>query len=290
MLSWQIAKNIGIYFDARDNLRNAKREFRRIENEKYPDPDPEPKLEVIKGPVYPPVKTNVRYPMFALIAGAATVVGGVPFRMLRFAVDFVGGREQWLVELTNISNILQVVGYSIIAIAVCVYCLRSKSAANSIRNSSAYKSACKNAEVEYAKQCEAAKIRYQAALKEYNETYLPKYKKAQAAWLVDKCSRAFRADLAVRDARDKFDESCSGISMIPDQYMDDDALEYLENFLWNSNLELSDALASYDAHRQRELDQQAIDIANRQRRDANIAATVATIQRHKIYKELKRRD
>lgn len=290
MLGWQIANNIGIYLDARDNLRNAKREFRRIENEEYPNPDPEPKLEVIKGPIYPPVKTNVRYPMFALIAGAATVVGCIPFKLLRFAVDFVGGREQRLVELTKISNILQVVGYSIIAIAICVYCVRSKLAANSVRNSEGYKSACKNAEVEYAKQCEAAKIRYQAALKEYNETYLPKYKKAQAAWLVDKCSRAFRADLAVRDAKDKLDESCSGVSMIPDQYMDDDALEYLENFLWNSNLELSDALASYDAHRQRELDQQAIDAANKQRRDANIAATVATIQRHKIYKELKRRD
>lgn len=290
MLSWQIAKNIGIYFDARDALRNAKREFRMIENEKYPDPDPEPKLEVIKGPIYPPVKTNVRYPMFALIAGAATVVGGVLFTMLRFAIIFGGGRGQRLVELNNISQILQIVGYSIIAIAICVYCVRSKSAANSVRNSAEYKSACKNAELEYAKQCEAAKIRYQAALKEYNETYLPKYNKAQAAWLVDKCSRAFRADLVVRDARDKFDESCSGISMIPDQYMDDDALEYLENFLWSSDVELSDALASYDAHRQRELDQQAIDIANKQRRDANIAATVATIQRHKIYKELKRRD
>lgn len=290
MLSWQIAKNIGIYFDARDNLRNAKREFRMIENEKYPDPDPEPKLEVIRGPIYPPVKTNVRYPMFALIAGAATVVGGVLFTMLRFAIIFGGGRGQRLVELSNISHILQIVGYSIIAIAVCVYCGRSKSAANSVRNSAEYKSACRNAELEYAKQCEAAKIRYQAALKEYNETYLPKYKKAQATWLVDKCSRAFRADLVVRDARDKFNESCSGISMIPDQYMDDDALEYLENFLWSSDVELSDALASYDAHRQRQLDQQAIDIANKQRRDANIAATVATIQRHKIYKELKRRD
>lgn len=290
MLSWQIAKNIGIYFDARDNLRNAKREFRMIENEKYPDPDPEPKLEVIRGPIYPPVKTNVRYPMFALIAGAATVVGGALFTMLRFAIIFGGGRGQRLVELNNISQILQIVGYSIIAIAICFYCVRSKSAANSVRNSAEYKSACKNAEVEYAKQCEAAKIRYQAALKEYNETYLPKYNKAQAAWLVDKCSRAFRADLVVRDARDKFDESCSGISMIPDQYMDDDALEYLENFLWSSDVELSDALASYDAHRQRQLDQQAIDIANKQRRDANIAATVATIQRHKIYKELKRRD
>lgn len=290
MLSWQIAKNIGIYFDARDALRNAKREFRMIENEKYPDPDPEPKLEVIKGPIYPPVKTNVRYPMFALIAGAATVVGGVLFTMLRFAIIFGGGRGQRLVELNNISQILQIVGYSIIAIAICFYCVRSKSAANSVRNSAEYKSACKNAELEYAKQCEAAKIRYQAALKEYNETYLPKYNKAQAAWLVDKCSRAFRADLVVRDARDKFDESCSGISMIPDQYMDDDALEYLENFLWSSDVELSDALASYDAHRQRQLDQQAIDIANKQRRDANIAATVATIQRHKIYKELKRRD
>jgi hypothetical protein len=290
MLSWQIAKNIGIYFDARDNLRNAKREFRMIENEKYPDPDPEPKLEVIRGPIYPPVKTNVRYPMFALIAGAATVVGGVLFTMLRFAIIFGGGRGQRLVDLSNISHILQIVGYSIIAIAVCVYCVRSKSAANSVRNSAEYKSACRNAELEYAKQCEAAKIRYQAALKEYNETYLPKYKKAQAAWLVDKCSRAFRADLVVRDARDKFNESCSGISMIPDQYMDDDALEYLENFLWSSDVELSDALASYDAHRQRQLDQQAIDIANKQRRDANIAATVATIQRHKIYKELKRRD
>lgn len=290
MLSWQIAKNIGIYFDARDALRNAKREFRMIENEKYPDPDPEPKLEVIRGPIYPPVKTNVRYPMFALIAGAATVVGGALFTMLRFAIIFGGGRGQRLVELNNISQILQIVGYSIIAIAICFYCVRSKSAANSVRNSAEYKSACRNAEVEYAKQCEAAKIRYQAALKEYNETYLPKYNKAQAAWLVDKCSRAFRADLVVRDARDKFDESCSGISMIPDQYMDDDALEYLENFLWSSDVELSDALASYDAHRQRQLDQQAIDIANKQRRDANIAATVATIQRHKIYKELKRRD
>lgn len=290
MLSWQIAKNIGIYFDARDNLRNAKREFRMIENEKYPDPDPEPKLEVIRGPIYPPVKTNVRYPMFALIAGAATVLGGVLFTMLRFAIIFGGGRGQRLVELSNISHILQIVGYSIIAIAICVYCVRSKSAANSVRNSAEYKSACRNAELEYAKQCEAAKIRYQAALKEYNETYLPKYKKAQATWLVDKCSRAFRADLVVRDARDKFNESCSGISMIPDQYMDDDALEYLENFLWSSDVELSDALASYDAHRQRQLDQQAIDIANKQRRDANIAATVATIQRHKIYKELKRRD
>lgn len=287
MLGWQIANNIGIYLDARDNLRNAKREFRRIENEEYPNPDPEPKLEVIKGPIYPPVKTNVRYPMVSTIVGA---VGGAFFTMLRVAVAFVGGSGKFFVELNNILCILQVIFYSIIAVAICLYCVRSKSAANSVRSSAEYKSACRNAEAEHAKQCEAAKVRHQAALKEYNETYLPNHKKAQAAWLVDKCSRAFRADLAVRDARDKFNESCSGISMIPDQYMDDDALEYLENFLRNSDLELLDALASYDAYRQRELDQQAIDAANRQRRDANIAATVATIQRHKIYKELKRRD
>lgn len=48
MLGWEIAKNIGIYLDARDNLRNANREFSRIQNEEYPNPDPEPKLEVIR--------------------------------------------------------------------------------------------------------------------------------------------------------------------------------------------------------------------------------------------------
>lgn len=279
MLSWEIAKNIGIYFDARDNLRNAKREFRMIENEKYPDPDPVPKLEVIKGPNYPPVKTNVDYPMRAVTIGAVMIVVGA--HLARF------------VKLDNpdlVRWVMQLIGYATIAFSVYRYHIKSKFQATLIRNSDWYNEDRKKAEIAYVKECEDAKVKYEAALKEYNEIYLPKYNKAQAAWLADKCSRAFRADLAVRDARDKFDDSCSGISMIPDQYMDDDALEYLEHFLWSSGVELSDALASYDAHRQRQLDQQAIDIANKQRRDANIASTVATIQRHKIYKELKRRD
>lgn len=161
----------------------------------------------------------------------------------------------------------------------------------------------------------AADERYQAAMKEYNETILPAYQKELETWTERIRSEITAARDTLRDAEEQLEALYASTKIVPAQYRDMDALEYLYDMISSSDYSIREAIEMYDKERQRRLEEQKIHaqqrantladqqlqltceqnellqqqnaISDRARKDARNAAIIGTVQRHHTNKMLK---
>lgn len=184
-----------------------------------------------------------------------------------------------------------------------------------IKNSEEYKARCRAVDEDRQRRQAAADKQYQAAMKEYNETILPAYQKELEAWTKRIRSEITAARDTLRDAEEQLEALYADTKIVPAQYRDMDALEYLYDMISSSDYSIREAIEMYDKERQRRLEEQKIHaqqrantladqqrqltceqndllqqqnaISDRARKDARNAAIIGTVQRHHTNKMLK---
>lgn len=185
---------------------------------------------------------------------------------------------------------------------------------NEILNSDDFKLACNDAHGEYLYRCSQAQSEYEAAMFDYN-CIMKAYNDEKEAFLEDLKTKIDNLSSAISNNEYALETLYTENKCVPEKYRTEEALIYLYNEMTNSTYTLNESFMSYDRHRQYELDQQRLEeqriandladancraqqeanalaeegnaIADKARRDANIAAVVGAVQRHNTNKYLK---
>lgn len=178
-----------------------------------------------------------------------------------------------------------------------------------------YVAACKAADEQAARAQQEEDARYAAAKKKYEEETLPQYMQALDAWTKRKNAELIKGqqelDAAVQQLMIHYEQT----KILPLSYRRIDAMQYIYDTVSTSNCTIQQAIDLYDRQEQYKLEQQRLyqqeeanelqreanaqaaeqarlmeeqnDIADRARKEANIAAVVEAVQRHSINKKLK---
>lgn len=178
-----------------------------------------------------------------------------------------------------------------------------------------YVAACKAADEQAARAQQEEDARYAAAKKKYEEETLPQYMQALDAWTKRKNAELIKGqqelDAAVQQLMIHYEQT----KILPLSYRRIDAMQYIYDTVSTSNCTIQQAIDLYDRQEQYKLEQQRLyqqeqanklqreanaqaaeqarlmeeqnDIADRARKEANIAAVVGAVQRHSINKKLK---
>lgn len=185
---------------------------------------------------------------------------------------------------------------------------------NEILNSDDFKLACNDAHGEYLYRCNQAQEEYEAAMFDYN-SIMKSYNDEKKAFFEDIKTKMDNLSSAISSNEYSLEALYTESKCVPEKYRTEEALTYLYDEMTNSTYTLNESFMSYDRHRQYELDQQRLAeqqiandiadancraqqeanalaeegnaIADKARRDANIAAVVGAVQRHNTNKYLK---
>jgi hypothetical protein len=158
-----------------------------------------------------------------------------------------------------------------------------------IQNSPQYKAQCAAADREFDKMQEEADADYQIQKHEYDTEILPKYHEE-----VEKA----KYDLKI--AKAALDDLYSTTKIVPLQYREIPILQYIYDTISTSDFDVKYTIELYEKNEQRKLDEARLyeqqqanqlaseqnDIAEKIRRDQNIANVVGAVQRHNTNKAL----
>lgn len=178
-----------------------------------------------------------------------------------------------------------------------------------------YIAKCAELDAQYDEKDLALKQEYTAEKDKYDTETLPNYQKDLDAWNAqhEQELQALQDDLS--NSRTRLASIYADTKIVPMQYRNIDALEYIYNMISTSDYDVTYAINSYDTHRQRMLDtermkieearlqeqQIANDLADEHaqllseqnaiseqaRRDAKFASAVGMVQQHNSNKYLK---
>lgn len=178
-----------------------------------------------------------------------------------------------------------------------------------------YKIKCEELDAEYDKEDLAYKQQYEFEKKKYDTETLPNYQRNLNAWNIKHEQEIEDIKNDISASKNKLASIYADTKIVPIQYRNIDALEYIYNLVSTSDYDVTYAINNYDTHRQRMLDtermrieearlqeqQIANDLADEQaqllyeqnmiaekaRKDAKFASTVGMIQHHNTNKTLK---
>ena len=197
-----------------------------------------------------------------------------------------------------------------------IYDNQKKSASERIRNSDEYKQKCAAIKSEADRQQQAYNAEYSVAKNHYETVILPQYQAELKQWQdrKDNVIKAAEQELAI--CKKELEELYQNSHMIPLQYQNSYALQYIYNVVSTSDYDLKQAIESFDKYEQRRLDQELIrqqqaandlaaeqimqqqeandlaaeanDIADRARREAKWASAVNAVQQHNLNKTVKK--
>jgi len=178
----------------------------------------------------------------------------------------------------------------------------------SIKNSAEYKSKCAELDKEFDKtQVENDKV-YEKQKLEYENNILPEYQKKLAEWTEMHNNYIENEETNLKNAETELATIYTETKIVPVQYRNIEALQYITDMVCSSDYDVKQAIENYDKKVQRDLDMIKIEeqqraneladeqayllqeqnkIAEKARRDANIASVVGTVQRHNTNKILK---
>ena len=149
---------------------------------------------------------------------------------------------------------------------------------------------------------------YARAKAEYENITLPKYEKDRSAWEQEHQSIIKKYEQELVRAEKELETHYDETRIVPVHYRNIDALQYIYDQVSTSNCNVQQAIESFDRNEQMKLDEMRLQaqhnanalameqnelldqqniIAEKARRDANIAAATAAVQRHNTNKNLK---
>lgn len=177
-----------------------------------------------------------------------------------------------------------------------------------IKNSAEYKAQCAEIDAECDKKQAIANQKYEEEKILYETETLPNYQKKLDEWTAKHEQQIKQAENDLSNAQQNLSLIYQETKIVPSQYRTIEALKYIYDMVSTSDYDVTYAIDSYDKQKQRILDEarlreqqlanQLADeqaqllieqnaIAEKARRDANIASAVGTIQRHNTNKILK---
>lgn len=193
-------------------------------------------------------------------------------------------------------------------IYVLVYRAIKKKQIAEISNSAEYKQKCAEAEAAYQRQTQLAEEEYQQAQHEYETETLIRYNEELNIWTEEHNKKIAQANQALASAQQELAVLYESSKIIPMQYRNIPALQYIYDMISTSDYSIQNAIDSFDKSEQRKLDEarlreqeaanqlaleqnelldQQNAIAEKARREAMVAAVVGTVQRHNTNKALK---
>lgn len=144
-----------------------------------------------------------------------------------------------------------------------------------IRYSEEYRNECARLDAEYeARQIEANK-QYELQKKQFDTEIMPKYQRDLDAWNAqhEQELQALQDDLS--NSKNRLASIYADTKIVPMQYRNIDALEYIYNMISTSDYDVTYAINSYDTHRQRMLDTERMKIEEARLQEQQIANDLA---------------
>ncbi len=185
-----------------------------------------------------------------------------------------------------------------------------------IRNSDEYKAQCAALDLEFDKQQESENKKYKEAKKIFDTETMPKYQQELKEWTDKHNAEINDNKRKLSNAESELSSLYNNTNIIPMQYRDIPALQYIYDMISSSDYDVKEAIESYDKKVQRDLDIHKINeqqianqlayeqnqlayeqnalideqnyIADKARKQANAAAFVGAVQRHNTNKSLKK--
>ena len=251
-------------------IADTKEKLERYRSESFQSRPMPPQRETIT-PVYPEIKPSVSFwsPLLLL------TVFFLPFPILYYVFVFLPKKEKEIEK---------------------------------IRNSDEYRRECAAIDENVRIRQKEADDAYAAAMKEYNDVTIPQYEDEKIRWEKEHSANINSAESDLEAAEKELAELYETTKIIPLQYRDMDALQYIYDTISTSDYTVHDAIEIYDKARQRLLEEERLhelqaanrladeqnslldrqnEIAERARRDASRAAIVSAIQHHNTNKILK---
>ena len=185
-----------------------------------------------------------------------------------------------------------------------------------IRNSDEYKAQCAALDLEFDKQQESENKKYKEAKMIFDTETMPKYQQELKEWTDKHNAEINDNKRKLSNAESELSSLYNNTNIIPMQYRDIPALQYIYDMISSSDYDVKEAIESYDKKVQRDLDMHKINeqqianqlayeqnqlayeqnalideqnyIADKARKQANAAALVGAVQRHNTNKSLKK--
>ena len=189
----------------------------------------------------------------------------------------------------------------------CIYRKEQKAEIERIRNSPEYQAQCTQIDADYDRQQEELNKEYEALKNEYDTVTIPDYQQKLNAWTDKHDQEIFNIMHQIDTAKENLEAIYSETKIVPMQYRNLDALEYIYNMVSTSDYDVTYAINNYDTHRQRQLDTERMHIeearlqeqqlaneladeqnaiAEKARRDEKFANMVGMVQHHNTNKIL----
>lgn len=190
-----------------------------------------------------------------------------------------------------------------------IYRKKKKEAIEKVRNSEEYKQQYAMAKAEADKIQQNYDAEYTAAKFNFDTVTMPNYLAEYAEWEKDKNERINQLENELLKVQQDLSELYGQTRIIPVQYRSIYALQYIYDMISTSDYDVRQAIDSFDKSEQRRLDEMRLQeqqqanalameqndlldeqniIAQKARRDANIASVVGAVQRHNTNKNFKK--
>lgn len=190
-----------------------------------------------------------------------------------------------------------------------IYRKNKKAAIEKVVNSEEYKQQYAIAKAESDKLQQNYDAEYAAAKNEFDTVTIPEFQQEYAEWEKEKDKRINQLNQELIKVQNDLTDLYSQTRIVPVQYRSIYALQYIYNMISTSDYDVHQAIDSFDKSEQRRLDTLRLQeqrhanalatehndlldeqnyIAEKARRDANMAYVVSAVQRHNTNKSLKK--
>lgn len=262
-------------------------DYLEVSSEEFPPIQPAPqKVEVKKAP-YPKAKSTIKF-NFA----KALIPTGILFALI--AAPYVG-------------FLLSFVGLLWLVYCILKFIKERKADVQRIQSSEEFKNSCARVDMEYQKNLEDAELKYQSDMDDYNNTVVVEYRRNKDAWEKTHFAIVEQARIADENASKALQQHYDNTKLIPAKYHNIETLEYMYDTISSSQYSLKETIDDYERNEQRILETARLReqenanalareqadltaeqnaIAERARRDQNMANLVSSVQRHNTNKAL----
>ena len=261
--------------------------------ETYAEPEPQPPVRQEAHYTEPPIRHGCKVNWLLMLGPAGITLALSTFSNSAFLV--------WMFALTLF-----------VWVPVYYFALYRKQKAATIeriRNSAEYQQQCTAARMATNRQQQEFDEAYTKAKEEYDSVRLPRYQTARSAWEAEHQTQIRKEEQELAQAKKELAALYGETRIVPAQYRRVDALQYIYDMISTSDYDVRQAIEYFDKSQQRALEEMRLQeqqqanalameqndlldrqnsIAEKARRDANIAAAVGAVQRHNTNKTIKK--
>lgn len=262
--------------------------------ETYAEPEPRPPVRQEAHYTEPPIRHGCKVNWLLMLGPAGITLALSTFSNSAFLV--------WMFALTLF-----------VWVPVYYFALYRKqktATIEKIRNSAEYQQQCTAARMATNRQQQEFDEAYTKAKEEYDSVLLPRYQAARSAWEAEHQAQIRKEEQELAQAKKELAALYGETRIVPAQYRRVDALQYIYDMISTSDYDVRQAIEYFDKSQQRALEEMRLQeqqqqanalameqndlldrqnsIAEKARRDANIAAAVGAVQRHNTNKTIKK--